>query len=96
MGKVKYPDSINLGRSDLESLIEVLKDAEKQNEKIYSFDFDYKRSHLGFSDLALISFTAYSEDDEFDYYRRYKLTGSGCLEYATLLSETKTSNENKK
>jgi len=45
MARVKYPRNITLSASHLESLIDVLKDAKKRNEDIYSFEFDYKKSH---------------------------------------------------
>ena len=54
------------------------------------FEFDYKNSHLGHVDLELISFRAYEDDDKYNYYLSYQLTGSGLLEYATLVREAKT------
>ena len=90
MARVKYPKQITLSASDLKSLIDVLKDAKKRSEDIYSFEFDYKNSHLGHVDLELISFRAYEDDDNYSYYRSYKLTGSGLLKYATLVREAKT------
>ena len=90
MVRVKYPRTITLGASHLESLIDVLKDAKKRSEDIYSFEFDYKNSHLGNVDLELISFRAYEDDNNYNYYRSYKLTGSGLLKHATLVREAKT------
>jgi len=90
MARVKYPKQITLSTTHLESLIDVLKDAKKRSEDIYSFEFDYKNSHLGHVDLELISFRAYEDDDNYNYYRSYQLTGSGLLKYATLVRESKT------
>ena len=90
MAKVKYPDNITLSASHLKSLVDVLEDAKKRSEDIYSFEFDYKKSHLGYLDLELVSFRAYEDDTNYDYYRSYKLNGSGLLEYATLVRESKT------
>ena len=38
----------------------------------------------------MISFRAYEDDDNYNYYRSYQLTGSGLLEYVTLVRESKT------
>ena len=90
MARVKYPRNITLSTSHLESLIDVLKDAKKRSEDIYSFEFDYKKSHLGYLDLELVSCRAYEDDAKYNYYRSYQLNGSGLLEYATLVRESKT------
>ena len=93
MARIKYPNCVTLDSFYLEKLAQVIQDAREQGETIYSFDFDYKKSHLGFLDLDLITFRAYSEDDNFTYSKNYRLSGTHSFKYATLTTEHKTLKE---